>query len=356
MLRTIIPAIAALALFSADELKTQYSKEHPIRVEVESTQTMETTAMEITRDGEPMEGRGMGRGGSEASISYTYVDRIGAMSDGSPTQLEREFEEVGGVSTMAMGEESRESDRESPLDGETLVLEVDDEGDTIATLKGDDNPEPASILKGHSMTLPLDGLLPDGEAKIGHSWEPEGAAVLAALGLDVMPALFPRPERGEGNSERGERGGRGGRGPRGGGGGSLGFLREAEWETEATWVERTQTHDGHECIVIELTFEAEGEMPEFGGRGRDREQSEWGLSRPESIGSSVVRVDNTYEIEVSGELLYSLEAQRPVKLTLEGEITQEMSMERDTPDFSMSIYRLQEGSLSHTIVISNEDD
>ena len=163
------------------------------------------------------------------------------------------------------------------------------------------------------------------------SWEPEAAAILTALGLDVQGALFPPQERsGEGWEGRG--GGRGGRSWRGSGGSSLRYLSEAEWDSEARLTDRTETVQDLECVVIELTFETEGDMPERSfGRGRDRDHSPWVWQDAFVLDSSETLIESTYEVTIEGVLLYSLSEQRPVKLVLEGEIILETNteMERD---------------------------
>ncbi len=361
MTRILTPALAGLTLVvGAAELNTRYDKERTLTVSIESSQTMETVASEMTRDGEPMEGFGgrSGGGGTESSLECTYTDTLLSEDEGAPTRMEREYGDVARTTTMGFGEESRDMDRTSPLDGETLSLHVDEDGDTIAKLKDDDDPEHDDMLKGHSLTLPLDGLLPEDEVSEGDSWEPEAAAILTALGLDVQGALFPPEERsGEGWGGRGGGGGgRGGRSWGGSGGSSLRYLNDAEWDSEATLTERTETVQDLECVVIELTFETEGDMPERSfGRGRDRDRSFSAWENAFTLESSERLIESTYEVEIEGQLFYSIAEQRPVKLVLEGEISVEMNTEIDRDEFSMTIYRLQEGTIEHTVEITAED-
>ena len=358
MIRILTPALAGLTLVvGVAELNTRYDTERTLTVSIETSQTMETVASEMTRDGEPMDGFGGGRGGggTESTMECTYTDTLLAEKEGAPTRMEREFGDVTNTTTMNFGEESRDMDRTSPMDGETLTLHVDEDGDTIAKLKDDEDPEHDDMLKGHSLALLLDGLLPDGDVSEGDSWEPEAEAILAALGLNVQSALFPPQERSsEGGGGRG--GGRGGRSWGGGGGSSLRYLNEAEWDAEATLTDRTETVQDLECVVIELTFETEGDMPERSfGRGRDRDRSPSTWQNAFTLESSERIIESTYEVEIEGQLLYSLAEQRPVKLILEGEISQETNTEIDRDEFSMTIYRLQEGTIEHTVEITAED-
>ena len=124
-------------------------------------------------------------------------------------------------------------------------------------------------------------------------------------------------------------------------------MQQAEWETEATLASGTEDLDGIECHVIELTFEAEGDMeePQFGGRGRDRDF----VLGPD--GALWALVETTYEVELEGSLYFSVEDARPVKIELEGELTIEMDMERGRDDFTMRIQRTQEGEIEHTVTI-----
>jgi hypothetical protein len=358
MTRILTPALAGLTLVvGAAELNTRYDTERKLTVSIETSQTMETVASEMTRDGEPMEGFGgrSGGGGTESSLECTYTDTLLSADEGAPTRMEREYGDVTRTTTVGFGEESRDMDRTSPLDGETLSLHVDGDGDTIAKLKDDGDPEHDDMLKGHSLALPLDGLLPEDEVSEGDSWEPDAAAILTALGLDVQGALFPPEERsGEGWGGRG--GGRGGRSWGGSGGGSLRYLNDADWDSEATLTDRTETVQDLECIVIELTFETEGDMPERSfGRGRDRDRSFSAWENPFTLENSERLIESTYEVEIEGHLFYSLAEQRPVKLVLEGEISLETNTEINRDEFSMTIYRLQEGTIEHTVEITAED-
>jgi hypothetical protein len=356
MTRILTPALAGLTLVvGAAELNTRYDTERKLTVSIETNQTMETVASETTINGEPREGRGFGGGGTESTVECTYTDTLLSANEGAPKRVEREFGDVTSTTTMGFGEESRDMDRTSPLDGETLSLHVDEEGDTIAKLTDDGDPEHDDMLKGHSITLPLDGLLPEGDVAEGESWEPEAAAILTALGLDVQGALFPPQERSD-EGEGGRGGGRGGRSWRGSGGSSLRYLNEAEWDSEATLTDRTETVQDLECVVIELTFETEGDMPERSfGRGRDRERSPWVWQDAFVLDPSETLIESTYEVEIEGVLLYSLSEQRPVRLTLEAEITVETNTEIDRDEFSMTRYSLQEGTIEHTVEISTED-
>jgi len=211
------------------------------------------------------------------------------------------------------------------------------------------------MLEGHSLTLALDALLPDEDVDSGDSWEIDKDALLRALGMDVESALFPRraPEGGgEGRGGRG--GGRGGFGGGGGGGSPVAFFKDADWEGKAEYSGSTEEVEGLECAVIELEFEAEGDLPER-QFGRDRREFSFGLKSPFGIGSLASVLESTYEVTLEGKLYFSLEEKRPVKLELEGEFTLETNREFDRQGSSMSMETTQEGEYEYTVTVTLED-
>ena len=351
MHRFIIPT-AALALFAADGLTTNYSAERTLRISSETKAAVETTDFSFIRDGEPQDfgGRGGGAGGSELSREIVQLDTVMAHADGAPTKVKRSFDTVESTSSRAGRDgEMQEVDADSPMDGETLILSLDDDGDVVAALESGDDPDEGSMLIGHSLTLALDALLPGEDVDSGESWELDKDALLRALSMDVESAIFPRraPEGGgEGRGERG--GGRGGFGGGRGGGSPVAFFKDADWEGKASYSGSTEEVEGLECAVIELEFEAEGDLPER-QFGRDRREFSFG---PESLASVL---ESTYEVKLEGKLYFSLEEQRPVKLELEGEFTLETNREFDRQGSSMSMETTQEGEYEYTVTVTLED-
>lgn len=342
-MRATIPALTLLLIPAAD-LSIDYTAKRSIEVSIETEYVSETTDMSMEIDGEPVDGGGRfgGGGGTEFTREVVFTETYLEHDEGVPTKVRRSFDTVEGSSTVMFGEESMDNDIESPMEDMVLIITLDD-GDVVAEVEDGGDAERSEMLEGHSVENLLHGLLPEGD---DDSWEPESAGVAAALLLDIESALFPRPEPEEGGGERGR--GRG-RGMRGGMRGSpMGFLREAEWETEASLTDRSEDVDGVECAVIELTFEAEGELPERGfGRGRDRS---FGMAAPELV------LESTFEAELTGYLYFSIEESRPVQLELEGEIIQDTLTERDTPNGSFRMERTQESTLEHTITLTSEED
>jgi len=295
-------------------------------------------------------GRGMGGGGSETLRTVVYTDTVLANDEGSPTKVSRAFDTAEGSMTFGSGERAGERELESPLEGETLILELDEEGDVVAKMEDGSDPESSAMLEGHYLTLPLDAFLPeDAEVSSGDKWEPTGDDLKRVMLTDIEQALFPRPQMEEGGREGREgRGGRRGGMGRGGGSG-LSFMRDAEWDATITYTDRTEDVDGVECVVLEVEFEAEGDLPERGfGRGGDRELS---LAPFDAAGALV---ESTFEVTLEGTLCFSLEERRPVKLELEGEFTLDTITDRDTERGNFHMERTVEGTIEHTVTVESE--
>ena len=338
---TVLIPLVALAL-PAGELSIDYTAERTFEVSIETEVVSETTHMRMEINGEEREGGRFGSGGpSEYRREVVYRETVLAHDDGAPTKVRRAFETVSAVRGAMRGEESMEFDVESPLEDVTLIIALD-EGEAVASIEDGSDPERSEMLEGHRLENLLHGILPESDAT---EWEPEAGAIASMLLLDVERALFPPPQFDEGGGEHG-----GGRRFRGGFGGSgLGFLREAEWDARATRAERAEEIGGRTCIVIELELEAEGEMPEmrFGRGGRDR------MAGTASVVERIVA--NTFEVELTGELFFDVEARMPVRLELEGEFMQGMVMERETERGEFRMERTVEGSIEHEITITAED-
>lgn len=350
-MKPVLPALPLLFL-PAGDLAIDYTAKRTLEVTIETTVTSETTHFSMERDGEEVDTSRFGGGGSEFSREVVYTETVLAHKDGAPTTVKRSFETVAGTLTQARGEESIDTELDSPMEGVTLIIGLDDEGEVVASVE-DGKAERSEMLIGHRLENLLHGLLPEnGE---GEDWEIDGDAIAALLLNDLEGALFPRPEVDEGGEgERG--GGRGrGRGMRGGGGSGLSFLNGAEWDTELELTERTEDVDGVKCVVIEITLEAEGEMVERAGGGRGGRDVQFGSDALFGPRGTITFVESTFEVELTGELLFSIEERRPVKLELEGEFTQETVTERESERGNMKMERTQEGTIEHTITLTSED-
>ncbi len=328
---TVTMAAGATTLL-LDSLKTSYEPAMAFQVSYATETNSEQTKMEMIRDGEPVDrgGRG-GRGGRTQTFEMTYIDTIQEAKDGAPTKIERMFDTVGGETVMEARDDMIERSLESEFEGLTIVLTEGDDGVEVEVTDGE-APD-AERLDGHTLALPLDGLLPEDDVEVGAEWEIESDAFLAALGMPLQRKLIDRPERPERGGERGGRGGGGRRGgQRGGNGGGGNVLGQGDWTITATLSDETREVNGLDCAVIKIEAEVEGALEDTGGR--EGRQS-----------------DRTIEGEFSGEFLFCMSASRPVSLEIEGsyEVATEMSFESERG--SMEISRAEETDMTIAVTV-----
>ena len=312
------------------ELATDYRADRSLRVESETSAAQETVEVSMERDGEPLDAPERGFGGPRSSRrTLIWVDTVGELTEGVPTRVERTFE----TAEQLDGEDGPA--QSSELEGETL----EDDGEVLAEADGID----AEQLVGQRLTLPLDALLPEGEVEVGESWEIEAGALLSALGIDVVDALFPRPEVDfEAMRNGGERPAFMRRDA------SVRLMRAAEWEATATLTDESVEVDGVTALVIELSLEGQGRLEEeerFHGRGRGRAAGGAG-------GFALLPAATDFEIELEGRLLFSVEAARPVSLEIEGTFFAEMESVHDMGDSVFTMYRAQEGTFEQTVSVT----
>ncbi|MBL8859626.1 MAG: hypothetical protein JNL28_14050 [Planctomycetes bacterium] len=330
-----------LFLSGGQTLATKYTTERALKYEISSSMTMETTLVEMERDGEPVEAPG-GRGGmkSETEYSEIHIDHVVALEDGKPSKVKRTFEKVGGSSSMTFGEESRDSAIESPFSGITLELTAAKDGIEVEVTEGK-KPDGEGALEGHRLVSFLDGLLSDDAVEVDATWELEKEAITRAMRFDLRKVLYPRPER------TGEAGGGGG-GRRGGGGmrgGASSMLDDVDWKGTAKLISIDKEIDGVACSIIELKIEASGEreLPAMrGGRGG-------------AFGAEMA-LENTakYEVHLTGTFAFANKEKRPVKLDLEGKMRIETNNEFSGGGGSMKIHSVQEGKLEVVVECSEE--
>src|SRR5207248_3096932 len=79
----VLTAIAGTTLVAGKALTTKYTIERALKVATESSVTMETTTMEMERDGEPAPNRGGGGGKTEMTREEVHVDRVLEAADGA---------------------------------------------------------------------------------------------------------------------------------------------------------------------------------------------------------------------------------------------------------------------------------
>ena len=339
--------IAVPPIESAD-VATDYAREHTLRVTALTSLELETTAFEMTRDGEPV-GGGFGGGGNasleERTVTQTY--RVLERDEGSPTRVQRAFETVSRSTTSERGDQTFEGGGEGPLQGVTLELRLED-GELVTEVVDGDEPSEEAALEGHSLTLVLDGFLPEGSVEDGDSWDLESDVLLHALGLDMEQALFPPEERAE-PEEGGERGGRRG-GQRGGAprGSNLRPLTTATWSGKATF-KGAGDHDGEDCVEIALELEAEGELPQRNAGGGGRRGG-----RMVGLAAGMPAAENTITCELEGSLLFSTEGGHPLLLELEGTVSTVSHNEFQRRESTMTMHTEQEGSLEIRVVLERE--
>lgn len=336
-------------------LKTDYEALQILRVERTTSFSLETVAFEIEVDGEPMDRPGgQGMGGSTTTMSSVVLHDYKATSEGVPTHIIRTFEELGGSIDTDDGEQDLPDNPARPAAGLKIDIQLDDEGEQAITVVEGKAPENEKFMKQQAMVLALDVLLPADAVEVDATWELEADAVLKTLG-QLMPARAPRPE-GQGRGRRGDdrfpqdgppQGRRGGNR----GAGNIGqFLKEAEWTGEAKLISVDTEHEGEVCAVIEIKFEASGELPERqfgGGRGR----------RERSVSPSIqpMALESEASVELKGKLYFSIEGKHPVAFELEGKLGASETTVRDRGERTMSMYREQEGEISLTYAFTSEE-
>lgn len=343
MYKTLLPVVALVGLWAGDQLSTDYSAARTLRIQTETSFSIETTASEMEIDGELREPRDdRGGGGSESKTKIVQIDTIVKGSSDSPSKVRRTFEVVEGTSSRG----DNERDLESPWVDVTIELTGDDSGDVEVEVVDGDEPDD-KLLEGHSLALRLDAFLPADEVSEGDEWEIDADMIMRAMGISEQAILFPPPapeERPEGEG-RG-RGGRGrwGRTSRGGGGNQMAFFGRVDWDGKATLTDEEEEVEGLNCIVIEIELESEGDMPERESEGEDEGRG--------GRGGGEMERENTYSVTIEGKLWFSLEEQRPVRLALEGELNLTSDMSGNFGERSFSRHTEQEGEFTYEVTIT----
>jgi hypothetical protein len=131
----------------------------------------------------------------------------------------------------------------------------------------------------------------------------------------------------------------------GGPAGGPSFLEDVEWEATATLVSLDEDLDGESCARIELELRAEGELPEQewegGGGGR-------------AFGLEPARLENSYELEIEGWVLFALESKVPREAGFEGGVKLTRRSERERNGSTMVFESEREGTWRRTIKVSVE--
>ena len=332
---------------------TDYSADRTLRVERSFTVNSEMVDMVMIVDGEEREG-GFGGGANERTLTITTLDKVLEHKDGQPTKISRTLETISMEGSMTFRDEPQEFERTSPSEGIELELFLAKNGDLEYKLTEGDEPE-GTDFGSLLLTQEIDAFLPGEEVEEGDSWDLDAEALVQGLGLGLEQSLFGRAEPQGERGERGERGGGRRGGMRGGRGGGLSgaALSNLEWEGEAKWTAETEVVEELECIVIELSLEAEGTLPERERQGRGGRGGGGGLWSLASTSKSQPK-ETSVELELEGQLLWSLEENRPVSLTLKGDFVQDMERDSSWGDREVSMSSSTEGEIEIEVTITVE--
>ena len=304
--------------------------------------TSELTAFSIVRDGEEIDmGDRMG-GQTTSTRSTTVTDEFLTVKDGKLTSVRRTFDTLEGNSVRSMGGEEMVSTSNGPLEGVTLELTLDEDGEVVTNVVDGDEPDDETLLESHALALGLDALLPAGKIEVDESWDFDGAVLMQVLGLNLESQLFPP----QAPAERGEGGERGGRRSRGGNQNLAKLLLDAEWDGEAVLTEELVDVEGLACRVIEFSADGEAEIedpPARQPRG-DRGGDAFGLVTPATFGG-------TGTLEISGKLFVSIDAGRPVSLEAECSATAETETIRSGRGSEVTMNSTTETTLTIAIAV-----
>lgn len=337
-MKRLITVVAALILAPAADLSSDYSQRRRLRIEMVRTVEVETTEFRMERDGTPMMDS---RGGGSSEIKHHIVqidDFLDHESDDGirPTHVQREYELVEGHVRSERGGVTDEQSIDSPFDGVTLELKLDEAGDLIVEAVEGGSPDP-ELLEGHALALALDAFLPAEEVEDEDSWNLDSEAIAHALGLDLQQKLFLPPSPDAAEASIGRRGVPGFHM-----GAESALMSRIEWEGTARLRPERIDHEGIECAVIELELKSSGDLPE-----PDYSGASSGFVPPE--------IEGTYEIELTGEFLFATAERRPVQLEMEGSLQTETEMTFSRGESSTTINTAREGDVKLMITVSEAE-
>src|SRR5262245_15415892 len=155
----------ALVVPGGAALSTEYKTDRALKMEIDASLKMETTTMEMWRDGERQEPQGGGFA-TETKKKEVHVDKVLEVKDGKPTKVRRTFESVTGKTSASMG---GDNENDCPLEGVTLEIKRDGDKVDVGAVEGK-TPD-AKLLEHHVPENFLDGLLPENDAKVDSTWE-----------------------------------------------------------------------------------------------------------------------------------------------------------------------------------------
>ena len=257
------------------------------------------------------------RNGEEGTLYRMSIDRSEswrivladdylAVADGRPRRLSRTFEEISVEMEVVLLSEVVSVEGESDLEGMTVVFTWDEEEEEYRVEFAEETDGDAELLEGLVEDADLRDFLPGEERDEGDEWEVDATEAMARL-------LFP--------------------------GGDLAVVLDAEEDTrrpfeDALWkalqgeitctYRGTRDEDGVEVAVIGLEGELEAEATESSETDADAE-----------LLSGQTEIRKAVELELEGELLWSVELGRVYGLSVEAEVRSsfESVSSRSTDDF-----------------------
>jgi hypothetical protein len=111
---------------------------------------------------------------------------------------------------------------------------------------------------------------------------------------------------------------------------------------------RPEEVEGQTVVVIELTLEAEGILPERQRGGRR------GGDRATGLATTYTVFETEAAVEFKGQLTWDPKAKRAISLELEGEFTVDMQSSRDTERGLFETWRTTEGDINININYTEE--
>jgi len=289
--------------------------------------SMELSEFALTFNGEEMELEETPEGTNGTEGHLVVVDTYDAVDSERATKLTRRFEEATRHTESTGPAGDNDEDKESPLQGMTVVFTYD--GDEYAVAYGpDDEDGDEDLLEDLEAEIDFVALLPDREVEDGDSWTVDASEFgdLFAFGGDLH---FDEEE-----DETMQR-----------------LINEAlddnlTGEFTCTFAGMRDL-DGRSVAVIELAIEAEGDA--------DDESTQ-------DVGDSGFEVEVTSsahgEIDLTGELLWDVEGGHFAALTLSGDLalatTEAGSGDFDGQSFEQEVSISFEGTVEFTFTVERD--
>ena len=309
-LLVLFAATFTLIVPARDELRTVYEADTVIRYEGRDWTQLAPGESGLTINGEELpadEGFDLSppaQEWEERLSTATYIDEV---EDGRPVLARREFDEIGKSESDPEGER----ELEGVLQGRTIVLRAEEDGEVEAELEDDEDEVDESFLRRHQIIYSVDHLLPDAEMEEGDSWSLDDDAARAFLGFGdyAEPRFFAEEDEEEDPFQKA-------------------VEESAEVSVEVTYLE-TVERDGVRCALLEAEIEVEVDEAELD---------------PDDLGEPIFEgMENEAHLSLrmeGSELIWlALEAGHPLahEGEMEGELAVVMVMSADGMEMVMTI-------------------